>query len=106
VSHDDHASQPGYHPSQVLKDGCGECAYRSTRIDAALDHLDPQSFAEAWDRAATFGRGGLTHISDAELSLLRVLYAVQVQLERAGLPFGISVPAFSSLLLQMTGAAS
>lgn len=88
MSHSPHQSQPGYHPGQILVDGCEECLHRSARSDHGLDNLDPQAFERAWYRAIRWQRDGGLDISSAEIALLRVLWSVQVQLERRGVPIG------------------
>lgn len=92
MSHDAHEAVPGYSPAQVLADGCGECRYRSEHPDVAVAHMDPQSFATAWKRAAAWQRDGLGDVSAAEVPVLRVLWALAVQFERLGFPIG-DVPA-------------
>ncbi len=89
-THAYHDTLEGYHPSQLLHDGCGECEYRGENLMAALGHLDRTSFLRAWERAAAWnGVGTLTGpISVAEAPMLRALYAVQVQLERFGVAVG------------------
>jgi hypothetical protein len=63
-------------------------AAASTNVWLALSHLDPVAFANAWARAAAFERGHLADVSAAEVPLLRVLWAVQVQMERRGFAIG------------------
>ena len=88
MSHDDHERAPGYSPEQVLWDGCGECTERAENLFLAISHMDPQTFERAWDRAALFNRGLLRDPSQAEVPLLNVLWACQVQFERRGIPIG------------------
>ena len=82
--HDYHEALPGFSPSQILHDGCGECESRSNRISA----LDGQTFEEAWVRATRFQIYGVPDLSKAERPLLETLIAIQIQLERKGVPFG------------------
>ena len=89
MSHDYHEAHPSYSPAQVLHDGCGECDMRSRMPNVAIGHLDPVRFAAAWHRAADFGRGQVDDASDAEVPVLHLLWAVQVQLERRGIPIGV-----------------
>ena len=88
MTHSYHEGQPGYSPAQILHDGCLECAGRGERVWLGIASLDRQSFARAWERAAAWHREGVYDVSDAESGLLRVLWAVQVQLERLGVPIG------------------
>jgi hypothetical protein len=89
-----HDELPGYHPDQLLVDGCPECEARAKDVDLAIAHLDGKWWAQAWLRAAdqiastppSGERGGPR--SDAETPLLRALWGVQVQLERLGIPLG------------------
>lgn len=94
MSHDFHEAHPGYSEDQVLHDGCGECEYRGNAVWPAINYLDMDGFAKAWARAAEYERGGLADVSDAEVGLLRTLWAVQVQFERRGVPIGsLPLPA-------------
>ena len=88
MSHDYHEGQPNYSPAQLLKDGCEECSQRSSRPWVAINNLDPATFARAWVRAADFERGQLDDVSLAEVPLLRILWAIQIQLEQRGIPIG------------------
>jgi hypothetical protein len=88
MSHIYHEDLPGYHPDQILHDGCPECEYRASRGSHGLTELDTESFARAWKRAAQWNQGGLDNVALAERSLLSALWAVQVQLERLGVPIG------------------
>lgn len=109
MSHDAHESYPTYGAAQVLYDGCAECDWRSEHPDVAISHLDVQSFAAAWERAAAWQRGGLPDISHAEVPVLRVLWAVQCQLERLGSPIGevpFSATASAAALLAAAGVTS
>lgn len=89
MSHDYHEGHPRYSEAQILHDGCQECTQRSERPDVAIAYLDPASFAGAWVRAAAFQHGDLADVSEAEVPVLRILSALQVQFERiSGLPVG------------------
>ena|SRR5258706_5849344 len=88
MSHDPHHTLPGYSPNQILIDGCAECEARSARPDHGLDHLDMTSFAHAWARAAAWNSATPVYVCPTEAPLLRVLWSVQVQLERRGVPIG------------------
>lgn len=89
MGHDYHEGAPNYNPSQLYYDGCAECKYRTEDLYLAIAHV--RDFREAWMRAARFEKGNLTEaeqVSVAEAPLLRLLRAVQVHLERYGLPLG------------------
>jgi hypothetical protein len=101
MSHDIHAGDP----AQILHDSCGECQWRSEHPDAAISHLDVQSFADAWKRAAAWGRDGLADVSHAEVPVLRVLWATAVQFERLGFPVGQVPYAPATALLAAAGVA-
>ena len=89
-AHDYHDGLPGYSSEQLLHDGCGECETRAKAGDHGIAQLDRQNFYHAWKRAAEWnGNGGLTGpVSAAEAPMLRALWAVQLQLERRGVPIG------------------
>lgn len=92
--HDYHDALPGYDPEQLLHDGCTECEARATYCDHGISKLDSQNFARAWRRAYHWNVGGTgTQISDAERPMLTVLWSVQLQLERRGVPIGHLPPA-------------
>jgi hypothetical protein len=86
--HDYHEELPGFHASQILHDGCAECEERGANVNLAISSLDVRNFARAWVRAAEWELHGLTTLSDAERPLLKVLWSVQLQFERRGLPIG------------------
>lgn len=90
MSHDYHDALPGYHPDQILHDGCAECEYRGESVERAIVNLDQDRFEQAWRRASDCYRfdGELDRstLSNAELPLLRALWALIVQLERRGVP--------------------
>lgn len=92
MSHDYHDALPGYDPRQILHDGCAECEQRGANVGDAICRLDTERFARAWRRAyddyATAGEGyeATGPISEAERPLLFALWAVQIQLERRGVP--------------------
>ncbi len=87
-AHDYHEGLPGYSPEQLLHDGCGECEARGKDLGVAIGSLDRSRFMRSWDRAAQFGREGLSDVSNAELPLLRVLWALEIKLELRGVPVG------------------
>lgn len=87
--HDYHEQLPGYSPGQILHDGCGECEERSKRADHGLSSLDTLSFEHAWVRAYTWEKFGQRDLSECELDLLRMLWSVQLQFERRGVPIGV-----------------
>lgn len=89
MTHDNHATLPGYDPDQLLHDGCAECEERGADPGLAIAYLDHERFGRAWERAATLQARGLPGGSRAELPMLRILAAVEVQLERRGLPLGV-----------------
>jgi hypothetical protein len=93
MTHDIHAGPEG----AVLWDECGECRYRSEHPDMAISHMDPRSLAEAWARAMEWNAGDLRDVTSAELPVLRILWAVQVQLEQRGFPLGRIPSAVGSL---------
>lgn len=88
MSHSYHEGQPGYSPAQILHDGCGECAERGSHVSLGIASLDARNFARAWRRAADWNRSGMADISEAEVNLLNVMWALQLQLERIGWPIG------------------
>jgi len=89
VSHGPHEALPGHAPGQILHDGCAECEWRAAGRDLGIGALDAATFARAWQRAVTWQREEQVRPSAAETPLLAVLWAVQVQLERAGVPLGV-----------------
>jgi hypothetical protein len=88
MTHDYHQGLPGYHPDQLLIDGCEECEDRAKHPDHGIAELDAARFRAAWARAAEWQRHGLPSLSSAEAPMLLALWAVQVQLERIGWPIG------------------
>jgi hypothetical protein len=87
--HDYHEGLPGYHPEQILHDGCAECETRGKNVAYAIGSLDKHRFALAWRRAADRNRtAGVRDFSQAERPLLEVLWAVQLGLEPRGIPIG------------------
>ncbi|HEY5201637.1 MAG TPA: hypothetical protein VIJ31_12105 [Acidothermaceae bacterium] len=79
-----------FHPDQILHDGCGECEERGENVAFAIGALDTGNFERAWKRACDWSRpiGSDIHVSDVERPLLRVLWAIQVQLERRSVRLG------------------
>jgi hypothetical protein len=86
--HASHETLSGWNPHQLLVDSCDECEARARMDDYGLPYLDAHRFAAAWVRAAEWNRIDPGGISIAEAPLLNVLWAVQVQLERLGVPLG------------------
>lgn len=89
--HDYHQGLPGYHPNQILHEGCRECEHRGQRPRVALTHLDQSNFRRAWERAAQWNYGQLEagdHIAVTEVELLETLWSIQILLEREGVPIG------------------
>lgn len=83
--HDYHEELPGFHPDQILHDGCGECEERGKVAHRAIVALDHDNYQRAWRRAIQWneaGGGGL-HIARAEALLLETLWAVHCQQETA-----------------------
>jgi len=83
-----HEQLPGYSAAQLLHDGCEECENRAKERDGGIAHLDRQNFAKAWVRAAAWNREGVPDVARAELPMLAMLWSVQLQLERLGVPIG------------------
>lgn len=91
MSHDYHQGLDTYHRDQILHDGCAECEYRAEHPETAIANLDVGNFERAWARAAAWQTGNgdaRDTLSRAEVPVLRLLWAVQVQLERRGVPVG------------------
>lgn len=88
MSHDYHEALPGFSAGQILHDGCGECEYHAKSGDHGLASLDRERFVLAWERAARWTTGWSPDISYAEMPMLRVLWAVQVQLQNRGVEIG------------------
>jgi hypothetical protein len=86
--HDDHEKLPGYDQAQILHDDCGECEGRAKTPNLGIAYLDRTRFAWAWARAAEWNRDGLPNVSNAEVPMLSVLWAVQCQLENYGHQIG------------------
>jgi hypothetical protein len=89
MAHDYHDVLPGFDSAQILHDGCDECEYRAALATHGITQLDRDNFARAWTRAAEWNQLGLSGISRAEVPMLKTLWAVQVQLERWGVPIGV-----------------
>lgn len=88
MSHGYHEGERGYSAAQVLHDGCDECKQRSVDPSDAIARFDGHNFVTAWQRAAAWNRTGLADIADVERPVLSVLWSVQLQLERLGVPIG------------------
>jgi hypothetical protein len=88
--HDYHEGLPGFSPNQILHDGCGECQARAETAGHGLEQLSSSNFRRAWQRAYEWNRmgGGVDDLAHAELPLLRMLWLIQVHLERQGVPLG------------------
>jgi hypothetical protein len=87
-AHDYHEGLPGFSPEQILHTGCAECEFRGKDVSEAIVYLDGRNFARAWKRAADWNTTGAPAICEAEVPLLRVLWSLQLQLERLGIPIG------------------
>jgi hypothetical protein len=92
MSHDYHDGLLGYSPAQILHDGCAECEQRAASPDHGISHLDRRNFIRAWRRAAKWNTDGIPDLAQAEVPMFRVLWAVQLKLERLGIPIG-ALPA-------------
>jgi hypothetical protein len=92
MTHTYHDVLPGFDERQIWKDGCPECERRGKDPVASLCTLDEDNFARAWRRAADWNRMSGPDIgrpSDAERSLLEMIWVFQVMFERVcGLPIG------------------
>ena len=88
MSHDSHQFGAGDMTAPVFDDECGECGRKVLGRDRGISALDAFSFAAAWQRAADWNRGKVTNVTVTEAPLLDVLWSVQVQLERHGVPIG------------------
>lgn len=97
MPHAFHDRLEGYDPRQILHDHCGECEARGRDLRSALAHMDTETFTRAWRRAfdinASNGSHDVGRESHAEADLLLVLFAVQVELQRRGVPLDGNVPA-------------
>lgn len=98
MSHTFHEGLEGYDARQILHDGCDECEYRGADLRAAFAHMDPTTFNRAWRRAfdmnASNGdHGNVGRESRCEANLLHVLFAIQVEFERRGIPLDGNVPS-------------
>lgn len=98
MAHTYHAALPGYDERQILHDGCAECEERGQNLMSALAHMDGPTFARAWKRAYDWKASSgdpeaVGPISDTEAVLLQVLWAIQVILQRGGVPLNGKVPA-------------
>jgi hypothetical protein len=94
MTHDYHEGLDGYHPDQILHDGCAECEHRGENVERSIGQMDHKRFVKAWRRAAdqlattppSGERGGPR--SAAEMPTLAALWAVQVHLQNRGVPLG------------------
>lgn len=90
-AHDYHDALLGYDPRQLLVDGCAECERRGKDVALSITSLDPPRFCRAWRRAYDLAASRGNHaavgpVSSCEAPMLDALWAVQVQLERLGVP--------------------
>jgi len=92
MAHDYHDALPGYHPDQILHDGCEEREQRARTDSHGIAQLDRQRFVQAWVRAADFNQAKVRNASVAEAPMLNALWVVQLQLERRGQSIG-TLPA-------------
>jgi hypothetical protein len=99
VSHTFHDALAGFDERQILYDGCSECEERGRDLRSAFAHMDEKTFERAWRRAfdlnASDGSHDVGRESHAEANLLHVLFAIQVVLQRRGIPLDGSVPSQS-----------
>ena len=97
MSHVYHDGLEGFDERQILYDGCPECEHRGSDLRSAFAHMDNHTFARAWRRAfdmnASAGSHDVGRESHAEAELLHVLFAIQVTLERYGVPLDGTVPS-------------
>jgi hypothetical protein len=96
VTHVFHNALDGFDERQILHDGCPECEQRGADLRSAFAHMDTETWTRAWQRAfdinASNGSHDVGHESHAEANLLLVLYAVQVELQRRGIPLNGRMP--------------
>lgn len=84
-----HDRLPGFNSAQLLVDECPECEARSLEDSHGIAQLDQLNFIRAWHRAAEWGAHGAGNIAAAEAPMLNVLWAIQLRLERLGVPIGV-----------------
>lgn len=92
MTHANHEINPGFDPRQIWKDGCTECGNRSRLLPMSILELDPERFRQAWARAFAWEHDDDTtlNLSQAEMPLLKQLWALQMVLERFfGWPIGV-----------------
>ena len=96
MTHVYHGALEGFDERQILYDGCPECEERGKNLRSAFAHMDTQTFTRAWRRAfdinASDGSHDVGRESAAEADLLLVLFAIQVELQRRGIPLDGNVP--------------
>lgn len=84
-----HEGLAGYHPEQILHDGCPECEDRAAMGVDALGHLDDFARIRAWRlmRAEKWSGGESVGypVSVLDWTLANTLYAVAVFMERCGI---------------------
>lgn len=97
MTHVFHNALEGYDERQILYDGCHECEARGRDLRSAFAHMDSNTFERAWRRAfdinASAGSHDVGRESYAEANLLHVLFAIQVELQRRGVPLDGDVPS-------------
>ena len=101
MSHLYHEGLKGFDARQILHDHCPECEARGKDLPNALAHLDNDRFRKAWRRAYDWEASSGDYdavgpVSFAEVELLKVLWGVQVLLERLGTPLDGEVPAVAN----------
>jgi hypothetical protein len=89
MSHDYHEGLPNFSPHQLFHDGCDECEQRASH-QYAFAKVDLKA---AWLRAYRWEKRQLSEaeqpISIAEAPHLRMIWTIQVLLERDGVPLGV-----------------
>lgn len=79
LMHAYHDVLPGYHPDQILYDGCPECEERGQVVYRAITALDLDNYFRATKRAVVWNEEGCDNVSRAERALLETLWAVWLQ---------------------------
>jgi hypothetical protein len=104
MTHDAHTGLSGYDERQILHDGCAECESRSADCLNTLGWMDRSTFVRAWTRAYRWQCGDKTvelgPLSEVEQPVLHMLWAIQVALERFGVPLG-TLPPPNDLFLDL-----
>ena len=104
MSHTYHEGLDGYDERQILHDGCPECEHRGKDLRAGFAHMDSATFSRAWRRAFDMNASDGDHDnvgreSHCEADLLHVLFAIQVELQRRGIPLDGNVPTGTPTLM-------